>query len=115
MFAVIICLKLWGTHFRGKRIQMYCDNLSVCHVINSGKAKCEILQDCLREIAFLAALYEFQVKMVHLSTDENRVSDHLSRWETDHSHRVGFFESVKEYELNEHEVSQNLFEFIHIW
>ena len=25
MFAVVICLKLWGSNFKGKKIQMYCD------------------------------------------------------------------------------------------
>ena len=49
MFAVIICLKLWGYNFKGKKIQMSCHNQSICQVVNSGKAKDEVLQDCLKE------------------------------------------------------------------
>lgn len=58
MFAIIICLKLWGSDFKGKRLQMFCDNQAVCQIINTGKSRCTILQDCLREIAFLAAIHE---------------------------------------------------------
>lgn len=115
MFAVIVCLKLWGIHFKGKKIQMYCDNQSVCQVINSGKAKCEMLQECLREIAFLAAVNEFQVRMVHLSSETNRISDNLSRWDLDASHRLRFFELVNAYNLTEYEVSDTHFNFNHTW
>ena len=70
---------------------MFCDNQAVCHVINTGKSKCTILQDCLREIAVLAACYEFQIRTVHISSECNRLSDHLSRWDLDISHRQKFF------------------------
>ena len=67
MFAIIICLKLWGKFFKGKRIQIFCDNESVCFCLNTGKSQNEILQSCLREVAFLAAICEFQITAVHLS------------------------------------------------
>ena len=59
MLAVIVCLKLWGNHFRGKKIQMFYVSLPVCVLVNNGKSSSENLQDCLREVAFLAARYEF--------------------------------------------------------
>ena len=57
MFAIIVCLKLWGKFFKGKRIQIFCDNESVCFCLNTGKSHSEILQGCLREKAFLAAIF----------------------------------------------------------
>ena len=115
MFAIIICLKLWGNNFKGKKLQMFCDNQAVCHVINTGKSKCTILQDCLREIAFLAACYEFQIRMVHLSSECNRLSDHLSRWDLDISHRQKFFDLVKGQTVTKSIVSQDLFHLTHTW
>ena len=115
MFAVIICLKLWGCNFKGKRIQMFCDNQSICQVVNSGKARAEILQDCLREIAFLAAVHEFQIKMVHLESKANRISDCLSRWDIDYSHRVEFFAATQSYDLVECHVPTSFFDLIHSW
>lgn len=91
MFAVILCLKLWGNNCKGKKIQMFCDNESICHIINTGRTQNEMLQSCLREIAFLAAVHEFQIKMVHLDSESNRIADHLSRMDSDTSHRAKFF------------------------
>lgn len=115
MFSVIICLKLWGSFYKGKRIQVFCDNSSVCTVINSGKAKCEILQNGLRELAFLAAIYECEIRAVHLNSEENRLADHLSRWYTSERHKHEFFQLTKDLILKEWEVSDKLFEFINNW
>ena len=95
MLAIIVCLKLWGKFYVGKRIQIFCDNESVCHCINSGKTQNEVLQSCLREVSFLAAIYEFQIKAVHLSSSANRIADHLSRFYMNPVHRDQFFELTK--------------------
>ena len=50
IMSIIICLKLWGKFYRGKRIIVLCDNQAVSQVINSGKSKSEFLQNALREI-----------------------------------------------------------------
>lgn len=115
IFSIIICLKLWGKFFCQKRIQVYCDNFSVVTVINSGKSKCEILQMCLREIAYIAATNQFEIRAIHLGTNENRIADHLSRWNLSEGHRQQFYKLTGEYQLTECVVSKNLFEFIHTW
>ena len=115
IFSIIICLKLWGKFFCQKRIQVYCDNFSVVTVINSGKSKCEILQMCLREIAYIAATNQFEIRAIHLETNENRIADHLSRWNLSEGHRQQFYKLTGEYQLTECVVSKNLFEFIHAW
>ena len=115
MFAVIVCLKLWGHGFKGKKIQMFCDNQAICNVVNAGKSKCPVLQDCLREIAFLAAVHEFQIRMVHISSESNRISDHLSRIELDSSHLTKFFELVDPSKVTEYRVLPEHFQFSHSW
>ena len=60
-------------------------------MVNSGKTKVEILQYCLRKIAFLAAVREIQVRLVHLDSKSNRISGHLSRLDLDPSHKMIFF------------------------
>ena len=49
-----------------------CDNMAAGQVINTGKSKCRIVQNCLREICFVAALYELQIKAVFLEGKSNR-------------------------------------------
>ena len=89
-FSIIICLKLWGQYFCQKRIQVFCDNLAVVLIINTGKSSCEILQMCLREMAFQAAIHQFEIRAVHLDSSENRLADRLSRWDLSDSHRREF-------------------------
>lgn len=115
MLSVIVCLRLWGSFYKGKRIRIYCDNSAVCCVINSGRAKCEELQSCLRELAYLAALNECEVRAVHLGTNENRLSDHLSRWHLNKYHMQQFFVLTAGCDLIEYKVHEHLFDFISIW
>ena len=113
ILSVIICLKLWGYAFRGKRIQVYCDNNAVCTVINSGRSKCSILQDCLREIAFLSAISECQIRAVYLDTKSNRLADILPRWDKNEYYRQAFFKLTSNFTLKEFRVTEELFHFIH--
>lgn len=115
MLSIIICLRLWVCHFHGKRIKVFCDNSAVVTVINSGRTKCELLQSCLREIAFLSAVNECEIRAVWLDTKCNRLADHLSRWDSDKTHRDQFFELTSSYNLIEHKVEDILFEFINTW
>ena len=115
MLCIIVSIKLWGTNFRGKRIVVFCDNEAVCRVINSGSSRCEILQDCLRELCFFAAKYEFEIRARHLCSLENRLADHLSRWDLSPFHRERFFELTRDCFIQEVNVSENLFSFEHIW
>ena len=91
MLTVAIALKLWGHRFRGKKIRILCDNLSSVQVINTGRSKDPFLSACSREIAFLAACNEFELRCLHLSSEENRLTDLLSRWEKDPKNQEKFF------------------------
>ena len=53
LITVIVALKLWGKYFRGKRIVVYCDNLSA----NTGRSRSEEFQNGLREVCYLTAFF----------------------------------------------------------
>ena len=89
--AIVIALRLWGRQYRGLRIMVYCDNVSVVSSLNSGRVQDKLLAVCLREIWFLAALYEFEIRACHLSSSENRGADLLSRWHLNSSFQNEFF------------------------
>jgi len=76
--AIIVALRLWSHQWRGLRIVVYCDNLSVVCSLNSGRVQDKLLASCLREIWFLAAVHEFEIRACHLSSSENRGADLLS-------------------------------------
>ena len=115
ILSIILCLKLWGRNFKGHRIVVFCDNQSVCQIISSGKSKSEILQDSLREICLLASCYEFELRAQFLTSEENRISDILSRWHLDESNENRFKSLTEGYVLQEYKVTEDMFNFINKW
>lgn len=66
-------------------------------------------------MAFLAAIFEFQVRAVHLSSVDNRLADSLSRFDSSQQHRDHFFELAKGFVLEECVVSPCLYDFENSW
>ena len=116
LLTVVVCLKLWSSFFKGKKILIRCDNQASVSVLNSGATRDSFMQKCLREILFIAAKNEFEIRAVHFAGLENRVADALSRWHLDDSFRQKFFDMT---DLNssclEKYVYCGLFEFYHDW
>lgn len=80
LITIMVACKLWGSLWKGLRIRVKCDNLSSVIVLNSGRTSSSFLGDCLREIWFYSAIYDFEIRGVHCSGVSNRQADFLSRW-----------------------------------
>lgn len=115
MLSIIICLKLWARFFKGQKIVVLCDNQAVSQVINSGKSKSEFLQNSLREICFLTAINEFQLKGQFIEGITNRIPDVLSRWHLSRQNEQKFMELTENFEIKECLVGTELFEFVNDW
>ena len=79
--AFMIAIRKWKGRLRHKNILCYCDNQCTVEILNSGKAKNKYSQSCLREIAYILARNNCQIKVIYLASEENRIPDLLSRWE----------------------------------
>lgn len=90
LFTVILTLKLWGQHIAGKKIHFHCDNQAAVQCVNSGKTKDRFMQQCLREVAYLAAIGNYEVRMSYISTVDNKIPDALSRWYDSSEYRREF-------------------------
>jgi hypothetical protein len=115
MLAVVVAVKLWCVRLKKKKIVVYCDNLSVCILLNTGKSKVEFLQKCLRELCLVTSLYEFQLKAVHIRSTENRVSDCLSRWHLDEKYRSEFYQQVPYTSMESITLDDTFFKFQYDW
>ena len=115
ILSVVLCLKLWGKFFKGQRILVLCDNQAVSQVICSGKSRSLFLQNALREICFLAAVNEFQLKGQFIQGSSNIFSDILSRWHLHSDSEERFLELTSDYVLHEHKVESDMFNFINDW
>ena len=80
-----------GRFLSGKKVTMWCNNLSSVVVIQTGKARDPFLQACLRELVFLRARWECQIRAQHIRGEDNRLPDLLSRWESSPKYREEFF------------------------
>ena len=80
VLAILLAVRLWGHQWQSLRILVYCDNAAVVSSLNSSRVQDSLLATCLRELWFFAALNEFELRAVHLSSADNRLADLLSRW-----------------------------------
>ena len=111
MLAVLIGVRFWGGKCCGGKVQIFCDNEPVVHVLNTGKTKDEFLGSCLREIWLVVSRCGFEMRAVHLPGEENRVADWLSRWEVHSVYQENFrkFTGVEKY--TELQVTMDMFKF----
>ena len=107
--TVIIAVKVWKDQLKGKRLIIHCDNMVTVYVMNTGRAKSRDLQRASRELAFLAATGEFELKSRHLPGAQNRVADWLSRMHCNETARWRFAEWNKKHHSREVQVPDQFF------
>lgn len=115
LLTIVVCTKLWGHLWTGKRIIFYCDNEVSVTVLNSGRSRDNFLQKCLREICFYGSKLDFQLRAEHIAGVDNRIPDLLSRWHLHDKYRKEFRNMSNFTGFKEVCVSDNLFTFLHDW
>jgi hypothetical protein len=83
LLVVVVACRVWFHHIVNKRIQIYCDNMATVLTINSGRTKDPLMLELLRELAFLNASNNTQIRAIHISGVSNRRADKLSRYHMD--------------------------------
>ena len=92
-----------------------CDNQVTVTVINTEKSRNQFLQS-LKELLFVAARHEFEIRAVHILGEENRAADLLSRWHLSEFYARTFYKEFQsKYRLLELGVPSCLFQFEHDW
>lgn len=74
-------------------------------VLKTGASRNCFLQSCLREICYIAALSNFDIKSQHISDCDNRIADKLSRWDLHDKFRRDFKQLTSDLEVIEDSVS----------
>ena len=70
------------------------------------------MQSCLRDICYLAASSEFEIRVQRLSSEENRLAYMLVRWSLDKSYSQQFLLSANQKSWQKIVVFEDLFSFI---
>lgn len=106
---------MWGDKFKGKRILIFCDNEASVKVINSGSSKDAFMQNCLRELCFIAAIHQFEIRAKHILGEENRLADYLSRWHTHTKFSKLFSSAIDLRKYEQVPVPKSAFHFCNSW
>ena len=79
LYAVTIAIVLWLHKYRNKRIILFCDNMSVVHMINSNTSKCKNCMVLMRIIVLQGLIHNVKINAKYVSSKNNYYSDMLSR------------------------------------
>ena len=109
LINLLVAVRLWGYQCKYKRLLIFCDNLATVTVLNTGKCKDKFMLKCLREITMICAKMQLEVRAIHIPGTENRIADHLSRWDLNASHKKQFFEITKQYVLKNCVINDDMF------
>ena len=117
MLSIVVAFKVWGHLLTKKNITVFCDNLSCVMVINSGRTRDPFLLKCLRELCFISSIHEFTIRARHLTSNENRIADILSRWDILNNPKNLFEQATKDlhFQLKEYVITDELFKLSCKW
>ena len=79
LLTITVALKLWGSRWYSLRLLVRCDDAVAVTVLNTGRCGNSFLNSFLRELCYLAAIHEFEVRAVHVPGVSNCYADLLSR------------------------------------
>ena len=83
MYAIVVAIATWGKQLVSKRLLIYCDNLSVCYILQKGTSKSENIMDLVRQLFYICAHYNIEISAKHVTTTNNSIADSLSRLQFD--------------------------------
>ena len=79
LFAVMVGVLNWAHLFKNQSITLFCDNMSVVHMVNTMSSKCKNCMVLLRIIVLQALTHNVRIRVKHVPGILNRYSDFLSR------------------------------------
>ena len=81
LYAVTIAVKLWIHRFANRKIYLFCDSLSVVHMINHSSSGCRNCMVLIRIIVLESLFNNVRVKAKHVRSEMNGIADSLSRFQ----------------------------------
>ena len=79
LYAVTVAVLNWIHHYKNLKITLFCDNMSVVHMINNNSAKCKNCMVLIRIIVLQGLLHNVKITAKHVPGTSNTYADYLSR------------------------------------
>ena len=81
LYAVTVAVILWIHHYKNKKVTLFCDNMSVVYMVNTGVSNCRNCMMLLRIIALHCVRLNVKLTLKHVRTELNVYADALSQLE----------------------------------
>ena len=88
LFALVAGCIQWLDRFQNKRVVLFCDNESVCKMVNKSTSTCKQCMVLIRILVLHCLILDVRVFVKHLSSRANRDADLLSRM------KIGRFKKI---------------------
>ena len=115
LLTIMVALKVWAGQLRAERFKIHCDNTTAVAVMNLIRVCNSHVQACMREIAYVAAVAEFEVLVVHVEGARNTLADLLSRWHLNACYQNRFHFLTQNENISEISLDKDVFEFSGEW
>ena len=79
LYAVTVAIINWIEHFKNRKVVLFCDNMSVVHMINNTASKCKNCMFLLRLITLKSLVFNTKITAKHVEGISNVLADKLSR------------------------------------
>ena len=79
LYALTIAVVAWLYKFSNKPITIYCDNMSVVHMVNNGTSRNTDCMKLIRIIVLECLVQNCRLNVEYINTKANLFADHLSR------------------------------------
>ena len=79
LFALAAGVITWIHRFSNKRIYLFCDNITVVHMVNNSSSKCKNCMVLIRIITLISLHHNVRVYAKFVPTKQNFLADSLSR------------------------------------
>ena len=86
LYALTVGVLLWSYKFSNKRIAIFCDNMSVVHMVNSMSSSCKNYMVLIRMITLECMCRNVRISAMHVASGGNEIADSLSRLDFDRFH-----------------------------
>ena len=107
MLPIIMAAATWGAQWHSQLVACYCDNQAVVATLATRSSKEERLAHLLRCLFYFKALFQFELRGIHIPGAQNQAADALSRNRID-----VFFQQVPEADLYLHPIPSRLVEIL---
>ena len=88
LYAVVAAVLAWGHHLKNLRVILFCDNRSVCSMINTTSSKCKNCMILIRLLVLKCLNFNLRVYAKFVRSKDNKIADSLSRLQFNRFHNL---------------------------